>query len=75
MSGRIIPTILWKGWRFPGTEPLPTFWFFMVHLGTHSQVAQQVKNLPGSAGETGNKGSVPESGRFLGGNGNTLQYT
>ena len=28
MSGRIIPTILGKGWRFPGIGPLPTFFFF-----------------------------------------------
>ena len=75
MSGRIIPTILQKGWRFPGTGPWPTFWFFMLHLGTNSQVAQQVKNLPGSAGETGDVGLILKSGRFLGGNGNALQYT
>ena len=25
MSGRIIPTILGKRWRFPGIGPLPTF--------------------------------------------------
>ena len=34
MSGRIIPTILGKGWGFPGIGPLPTFWPFMVSLGT-----------------------------------------
>ena len=34
MSGRIIPTILEKGWRFPGIAPLLTFWPFMVSLET-----------------------------------------
>ena len=33
-SGRIIPTILEKGWGFPGIGPLPTFGPFMVSLGT-----------------------------------------
>ena len=28
MSGRIIPTILGKGWRYPGIEPPPTFLVF-----------------------------------------------
>ena len=34
MSGRIILTILGKGWGFPGIGPPPTFWPFMVILGT-----------------------------------------
>ena len=34
MSGRIIPTILEKGGGFPGFGPRPTFWPFMVSLGT-----------------------------------------
>ena len=34
MSGRIIPSILEKGWRFPEIRLLPTFWPFMVGLGT-----------------------------------------
>ena len=34
MSGRIIPTILGKGQRFLGTGPQPTYWPFMVSLGT-----------------------------------------
>ena len=34
MSGRIIPTILGKGQRFPGTGPMPTFGSLMVGLGT-----------------------------------------
>ena len=33
-SGGILPTISGKGWRFPGIEPLPTFWPFIVDLGT-----------------------------------------
>ena len=34
------------------------------------------KNLPGNAGDTGDMGSVSESGRsFEGGNGNPLQYS
>ena len=28
MGGRIIPTILGKGWRFPGFGPPPTPWSF-----------------------------------------------
>ena len=34
MNGRIIPTILGKGHGFPEIGPPPTFWPFMVHLGT-----------------------------------------
>ena len=34
MSGRIVPTTLEKEWRFPGTGPPPTFWPFMISLGT-----------------------------------------
>ena len=35
MSGKIIPNISGKGMGgFPGIEPLPTFWPFMVKLGT-----------------------------------------
>ena len=33
MGGRIISTILGKGWRIPGTGPPPTFWSLMVGLG------------------------------------------
>ena len=47
-SGRIIPTILRKGWRFPGFRPLPTPWSFnsALELSRASLVAQLVKNLP-----------------------------
>ena len=31
---RIIPTVLEKVWKFPGTGPPPTFQSFMVSLGT-----------------------------------------
>ena len=34
MSGRIIPTILRKGWGFPEIGPLPTFLPFTVSLRT-----------------------------------------
>ena len=34
MVGRIIPTISGKWWGFPGIGPSPTFWPFMVGLGT-----------------------------------------
>ena len=35
-----------------------------------------VKNLPANAGDTGEAGSIPGSGRFPGGgNGNPLQYS
>ena len=33
MSGRIIPTILGKGWKFQGIGPLPTPWSFDSALG------------------------------------------
>ena len=46
VSGRIIPTILGKGWRFPGFRPLPTPWSFnsALELSRPSLVAQLVKN-------------------------------
>ena len=35
-----------------------------------------VKNLPANAGDTGDMGSIPRSGRYPGeGNGNPLQYS
>ena len=41
-----------------------------------SQMAQQVKNLSGNAGDTGDADSISGSGRFLGeGNNNPLQYS
>ena len=39
-------------------------------------VAQPVKNLPATAGDIGDAGSIPGLGRsFGGGNGNPLQYS
>ena len=39
-------------------------------------VAHVVKNLPASAGDTRDMGSIPVSGKSLGGgNGNPLQYS
>ena len=39
-------------------------------------MAQQVKNPPANAGNTGDKGLIPGSGRSPGGgNGNPLQYS
>ena len=39
-------------------------------------MTQQVKNPPAKAGDTGNSGLIPESGRyFRGGNGNSRQYS
>ena len=41
-----------------------------------SQVAQLVKNLPANAGDSGDSGLIPRSGRSPGGgNGNPLQYS
>lgn len=35
INGRVIPTI-WsgRGMRFPGIGPMPTFWSWMISLGT-----------------------------------------
>ena len=45
------------------------------HLGV-SQVALVIKNLPTNAGDAGNMGSIPGSGRSPGGgHGNLLQYS
>ena len=41
-----------------------------------SHVAQWVKNLPANAGDKGDEGSIPGSGKSPGeGNGNPLQYS
>ena len=34
MSGKIIPTIWGREWRFPGIRPSLTLWSLMVGLGT-----------------------------------------
>ena len=42
----------------------------------HLQVVLVVKNPPNNAGDTGNGGSIPGSGRYPGGrNGNPFQYS
>ena len=46
MSGRIIPTIFGKEWRFPGFRPPPTPFNSALELSWVSLVAQLVKNLP-----------------------------
>ena len=44
--------------------------------GAPSQVALAVKNLPANAGDLRDTGSIPGSGRSLGGgHGNPLQYS
>ena len=46
------------------------------HMDRASPVAQRVKNLPANAGDLGNTGLIPESGRSPGeGNGTLLQYS
>ena len=38
ISGMIIPTVLGKGWGFPGIGPLSTFWPFLVLVQSLSRV-------------------------------------
>ena len=47
-----------------GAEP---FMRFVVYFGTDSQVALVVKNLPASAGDLRDVGSIPVSGTSPGG--------
>ena len=50
--------------------------FFSTRLPWASQVMLVVKNPPANAGDTRDIGSIPGSGRYLGGgNGNPLQYS
>ena len=50
--------------------------FTLIRPYRASQVALVVKNLPANAGDTGDAGSIPGSGRFPGvGNDNPLQYS
>ena len=47
-----------------------------VLISEASQVVLVVKDWPANAGDARDKGSIPGSGRFLGGgNGNPLQYS
>ena len=51
-------------------------WDIAWHLPEwRSSKWQQIKNLPANAGDTRDVGSIPWSGRFHGGDGNTLQYS
>ena len=48
----------------------------ILNLNIISLMAQWVKNPPANAGDTGDAGSIPRSGRSSGeGNGNLLQYS
>ena len=48
----------------------------MLYLDRASKVALVIKNLPASAGDTRDTGSIPGLGRSPGeGNGNSLQYS
>ena len=52
------------------------FFFFVLKYTGFPDGAQLVKNLPASAGNTGDGGSIPGLGRSPGvGHGNTLQYS
>ena len=58
-------------------QPLAVCWFFYLLVWCpSSQVALVIKNPPANAGEAGDMGSIPGSGRFPGGrHGNPLQYS
>ena len=64
MSGRSIPIILRKGWRFPGIRLLPTFWPFMIGLRTVLKGSPVGSDGKESACNAGDAGSIPGSGRF-----------
>ena len=76
MSGRNIPIILRKGWRFPGIRPLPAFWPFMIGLRTVLKGFPAGSDGKESACNAGGAGSIPGSGRSPGGgHGNPLPYS
>ena len=57
-------------------RPLPKAFGLHGDVLRASQVVLVVKNLPASAGDTGDEGSIPGWGRCpAGGNGNPLQYS
>ena len=71
-----------KYWSFsfsisPSNEYSGCRIYYLVSVGLRaSQEALMVKNLPANAGDTGDAGSLPGSGRSPGvGNGNPLQYS
>ena len=53
------------------------YWIWALYLSQRaSQVALMVKDLPASAGDVRDLGSIPGPGRYLGGgHGNPLQYS
>ena len=58
-----------------GFEARPVWFLHLILLLHTSQVAQVVKNPPANAGDIGDMGSIPGSGRSPGrGHGNPLQY-
>ena len=64
MSGRSIPIILRKGWRFPGIRLLPTFWPFMIGLRTVLKGSPVGSDGKESACNVGDMGLIPGLGRF-----------
>ena len=65
-----------KGWKLPQTRLLKQYKIFSLLQKLEVQVAQLVKNPPGNAGDTGDGGLIPGSGKVLGGgNGNPFHYS
>ena len=65
---------------FPSLYPviwaIVFIFYYMFLKNKGPQVALVVKNLPASAGDIRDAGSIPGSGRYLGGrHGNPLQYS
>ena len=62
---------------FPGViSLLKIFFYFLFCIGIGSPGGTVVKNQPASAGDTGDAGSIPESGRSPGeGNGSPPKYS
>ena len=54
---------------------IPWLCWYLIHISGFPG-GSVVKNLPANAGDTGDMGSIPRSGRYPGeGNGNPLQYS
>ena len=65
-----------KGWKLPQTRLLKQYKIFSLLQKLEVQVAQLVENPPGNAGDTGDGGLIPGSGKVLGGgNGNPFHYS
>ena len=57
-------------------ESIKRYTFTYIYINEGFQGDSEVKNLPSHAGNTGEEGSIPGSGRSLGvGNGNPIQYS